>query len=285
MGTLPHLDPSETGITTGVGESSKGPLIGVSTSYSRMELVPNWMVWLTPEGIEEVSPGGGFTPRGGKPPPSAKVRASVAGGIEGASKARQGSETTRSTPSTLTKVCVGLLSPSASASNTGEVSTPTGPELSPMAPLPPAREETGVQDIAERGGSPFQLASSAKAGAGAQEGVISPSNSPIASTVLIRRVEALKAPLRTSKGHSRVSGNPLGSGVTGTPRLARTLAGKPIPEVEPIIRSRYRTCATGLPYVVWAEPREAVVGPWPPGAPSRRGSQGKGMGLWGAKPR
>ena len=63
-------------------------------------------------------------------------------------------------------------------------------------------------------------ASSAKTGAEAHDGVISLSISPSASTVVIGRVEASKGPRRMSRGQSRISGNPFGNGVTGTPALA-----------------------------------------------------------------
>ena len=202
MGTSPCGDPPGIGIANGVGESSRGPPIGVSALHSKTELAPNWMVWLTPGGLEGESPNGDFPSRGGKVPPSGKVRASMVGGCVGASIARHGSVTEGSTPSTFAKVCVGSTSPPVSASTTGGVSTPTGPELSSVTALPPAREETRIEDIAERGGSPLRLARSARTGAEAHEGVISPGNSPIASTVVIGTMEASKAPRRTSKGQS-----------------------------------------------------------------------------------
>ena len=144
----------------------------------------------------------------------------MAGRPVGVSKGRQGSVTAGSTPSTLMKVCVGSLSPSASMSTTGGTSPLARPVWSPLTPPPRAWEEIRVQEIAVRGASLPRLASSARTGAGAQEGVISPCNSPIASTVVTSRVEASKAARRTSKGQSRISGNPFGIGVTGAPTLA-----------------------------------------------------------------
>ena len=68
--------------------------------------------------------------------------------LEGVSKGRQGSVTAGSTPSTLTKVCVGSSSSSASVSTTSGTSPPAGPVWFPVIPPPPAWEETRVQDIA-----------------------------------------------------------------------------------------------------------------------------------------
>ena len=71
-----------------------------------------------------------------------------------------------------------------------------------------------------RGASLPRVASSANTGAEAHDGVISPSSYPSASTVVTARLEASKAPRRTSRGQSRISGYPLGGGVAGTPALA-----------------------------------------------------------------
>ena len=132
----------------------------------------------------------------------------------GASKARQGSVTEGSTPSAFTKGCVGLSSPSASASTTGGMSMLAGPASSPTTPLPPAREETLVQDRADRRGSLPRLASSARTRAKAHEGVMSPSNSPIASAVVIGRLEASQVPRETPRANAESHVTPL---VVGLP--------------------------------------------------------------------
>ena len=117
----------------------------------------------------------------------------------------------------------------------------------------------------EEAGSPLRLASSARTGAAAQEGVISPNKSPIASTVVIGRVEASKAPRRTSKGRS----TPLVVGFRYPHTSAADLPGspyhKPSPQFVPgagrVMQDLCRPVGHGpeKPYLVLG-PRASPVG-------------------------